>query len=243
VVPANIHDFFLASAGVAGALIGLLFVAISVTEERLTQAAASVQVQRIRANGALVSFTNALTVSLFALIPGDQVGMTALVVSLLGLLFVAGSLLSLIRLRMVHSSRVRDAVFPAGLVFIFGFQLKSAADLLGQPGDHSAVQTIAYLVAVCFLVGIARAWELIGGPSIGFGHELAALVRGEGDSTAAEPADGVGSREDSAPGQDSGARQESAPRQDSGAREDDGARDGAPPARGLGAGGSSASGE
>jgi len=50
--------------------------------------------------------------------------------------------------------------------------------VITQPGDSGAVNTIAALVIACFLIGIARAWELIGGPSFAIGQEVSALVRG-----------------------------------------------------------------
>ena len=33
------------------------------------------------------------------------------------------------------------------------------------------------LVVLCFLLGITRAWELIGGPSFGVTHEVTALIQ------------------------------------------------------------------
>jgi hypothetical protein len=188
-VPEGIREFFAASAGVAGALIGLLFVAISVSVERLNREEAAAQVHRIRAVAALTAFINAISVSLFALIPGQKIGITSVVVAGTGLLFVAASLLSLVRLRQLRWGTVRDAVFLIGLAVVFVLQLASGLGVIADPANSGDVNTIAILVVCCFFIGIARAWELIGGPSIGIAHEVTALVLSHGRGQA--PGDDV----------------------------------------------------
>jgi hypothetical protein len=185
--PDEYHEFFTAAAGVAGALVGLLFVAVSVTMERMEEQGET-QIHRIRAATALTAFSNALTVSLFALIPNLNIGWPAFVVAAGGILFVLGALLSMLRLGLRRPGELRNALFLVGLVVLLVFQLLAGIRLINQ---HGAYQTISILVVFCFLIGISRSWELIGGPSIGTLHELfvfgrkhrpgATSHRGEGD--------------------------------------------------------------
>jgi len=64
-VPNDLHDFFVASGGVSGAL-------IAVSSDRLTREGAEAQPHRIGAAAALTAFTNALVISLFGLLPGRR---------------------------------------------------------------------------------------------------------------------------------------------------------------------------
>jgi hypothetical protein len=188
VTPENLHDMFFASAGVAGALIGLLFVAISIEHDRLTAADAD-QVQRVRTRAALTAFTNALTVSLFSLIPGHGLTYSSISVGAGGILFVLASVLSVRRMAHSHrtrTGRMRNLTFLIAQLIMFGFQIFWGIELAIHPHHHDPADDIAILVIVSFLIGIYRAWELIGGPDVGIGHEVRALVRERRDAPPAE---------------------------------------------------------
>ena len=171
--PQSLHDLFLASASTAGALIGLLFVAVSIAHDRLVAKDTGL-IHRIRASASLTAFTNALALSLFALLPDGSLGTASTAVGLLGLAFISGSLLSVVR--HLKLSRLRDLTF---LIFLASVCVQEvvAGRLFQHSHDLGDAEWLAILVICCFLIGIQRAWELIGGPEIGLRHEVIEMVR------------------------------------------------------------------
>lgn len=173
---ASAHEFFAACASVAGALIGLLFVAISVAPERILGPEAS-DVHGVRAAATLTAFTNALTVVLFGLIPGFNAGYGATVVAIVGLLFIIGALLRLFPTWRAKRIRLLDLTFLVGLLAVFVIQLLAGIGLQNDARDAGDLKTLCILVVVCFLIGIERAWELVGGPHIGISHQIVERVQ------------------------------------------------------------------
>jgi hypothetical protein len=191
VVPEQFHDFYVASAGVAGALVGLLFVAVSVTMERMAERGET-QIHRVRASAALSAFTNALVLSLFAIAPGGGLAVAAIVASGLGLSHISGSLMSLMRLRTRRPSELTDALFLVSLAVIYVFELLSGIRLASNASAHGPNTTLPLLVIFCFTVGIYRAWDLIGGPTIGIVGELRAFGRGRHQAGQEQPGAAAG---------------------------------------------------
>jgi hypothetical protein len=158
------HEFFLGTAGVAGALIGLLFVAISVTPAAASGRAGHVY-QQVRAAAAMSMFIDALVVSLLALLPGQYLGNGSTALAIAGITSTVALVITFARThdssRTFWSSARTLALFAAVLV-IYGFQLASALHLNGSAADNGEVSEQATLVIIMFLMGIARAWEIVG---------------------------------------------------------------------------------
>jgi hypothetical protein len=77
-VPASYHSFFTDTAQVAGTLIGLLFVAVSLAPEKLDGHDADLQ---IKAGIAFAALINGLVIGLTALLPGDHLAITATILA------------------------------------------------------------------------------------------------------------------------------------------------------------------
>ena len=160
VVPEIYRELFAAVAATAGSLTGLLFVALSVTGR--ARAAGPSAIQQVRAAAALLAFTNAMAVSLFSLVPGTNPGYPAVVLGAIGLLFTAAGVRTILSSQATAPQQRQQLGLVFLLLLIFGTELICGIAVLADSRLNTAVQIICYALITSVLVGIARAWELVG---------------------------------------------------------------------------------
>jgi hypothetical protein len=176
------QEFYEAVSASAAALTGLLFVALTVTPRDNLQVGPAV-IREIRAGAALIAFVNALVVSLFALAPGTGIRYPATVLGVIGLFFTAAATRSIISSPSTAGRRFRQLGLLNLLVLIFGTELVAGIVLIVNSKLGTAVDIINDALVISLLVGIARAWELVGSRDTGIVASIAVLANRAQDSS------------------------------------------------------------
>jgi hypothetical protein len=175
VVADNYRDLFVVIGTCAATLIGLLFVAMSITQEET--ASRPQEIREFRAAAALLAFINAFTVSLFGLVPGTNIGYPAVVVAGVGILFTAGGVRTIISLHLPRRQSRSQVSLLVVLLAVFGLQLGRGIQLLVDRRNAGAVAFVGDILIVSLLVGIGRAWEFVGQWDTGVLASIGRLIR------------------------------------------------------------------
>jgi hypothetical protein len=160
-VPGALTNFFMASAGAAAALLGLLFVSISISPEEKITATAAVE-KRISAYSALISLMNAFIISLVALIPGNF-GVFVLIFSVVSFSITLQNGYELLRPHEGASSMGRRIVLTVLNAAAYVAEGYNGVQLIIDPHDASPVYGLTVLLLVVYMLSVIRAWELLGG--------------------------------------------------------------------------------
>ncbi len=160
-VPASFRDFFVASAGAGAALVGLLFVAVSIAPERTVMRNAPMERQAI-ASSTFTALVNAFFISLVALLPGGGLGAIAVVMGTLALLNSLTLGWQLLRHRHGWMGTLRRAFLILVGFTIYGYELFYGIQLVAHPADVGTVYVLAALLVAVYGLGLTRAWELLG---------------------------------------------------------------------------------
>jgi hypothetical protein len=155
------HDFYLATASASAALLGLLFVGVSINLSSIT-AAERVDL-RTRANLAFSNLLYLLGLSLVILVPGADAGTIAIsfaIVAALGLLRIVRRVASLRRAKD-QAWKQPDTVRRLAWTFVADLVLLYIAASLASSGDPRWLLALTIVVFV-LLVGAADvSWDLL----------------------------------------------------------------------------------
>jgi len=159
-IPNAYHAYFGGCASVAGTLIGLLFVAMSVSPHKDVGRRAPLTFQ-VQAAVAFTALFDALVVALVALLPGNSLGTASVFLACTGISATIGMAVLTVRDWPGRRHLWGLLVIPV-LGVLYVLQLLNGLNMLASPRGTSAVHFQALLVIVFFMIAIARAWQMIG---------------------------------------------------------------------------------
>ena len=179
-VPLSFHDFFSGCATIAGALIGLLFVALSVSPEYMRGENARTDHQ-VRAGAAFSALVNTLILALLALLPTTDLGTVGIILAGIGLGTTAALIFALAR----EDRRIgrADLIMFLALLVLYGLQLANALKLERTPHNVSLVVNQGELAVGFFLFSIARSWQLVGAREFSLVTEVASMIHRAADNS------------------------------------------------------------
>jgi hypothetical protein len=154
VVPKDLIGYFTASAQIAGSLIGLLFVSISLRYEAILGKSAEFRSRAI-AGAAFTGLVNVLTISIWALVPGGGLGFP---VAISGVICLVHTLrLHAFKHRAIDAS-LASFLLSLGVYFA---QIVEGVWLIARPSENEIVFILAYTLFGAMALSLKRAWTLL----------------------------------------------------------------------------------
>lgn len=165
-VPSSFLTFFAASAGAGAALIGLLFVAVSVAPHTTVGRGASAERYAL-ATSALTALVNAFFTSLGALIPQVNIGWFALFISAASLMSTLSLAANILKSWSGWLNLLRRGFLVAVSLVLYGFEFYFAVLVFKTPTDVGIIYSLTALLMGVYGLGMSRAWQLLGAPKGG----------------------------------------------------------------------------
>ncbi len=161
-VPAEYMNFFIASTGASAALLGLLFVSVSIAPERVFGESAKAG-HRALALSSFTALANAFFISLSGLIPNVPFGLFVIIVG--GISFSQSlTLLPTARQWKSEGRLIRGIVLFVAGIAVYGSELFLGIDLYVGRASPALISVLLQILMAVFAMGLARAWELLGAP-------------------------------------------------------------------------------
>jgi hypothetical protein len=184
-IPAPYQSFLSASVQASAALIGLLFVSISIAPERVFGGTAESR-RQAQALSAFTALANVFFISFFSLIPNISLGPIITGIAGVAVLQTLGLLLLLPQWRREHALRRGLFLFLLSAV-IYGGEIEVGISLWIKPLDSGALTGLLEILLGAYAIGLGRAWELLGARRLG--SLIGGVVRAAPSRSESQPPD------------------------------------------------------